>query len=316
MKHPFDGETIVHCVVHPLNIDYKPHTSTIMELMYVCRGSITHIIGNDEISISEGQLLLTSPGTTHAVLPTSRNDLAVNITASADFFNNLEDISPSRSISSDFFANLRRQNQARGEYMIYDVSHHIPIQNLLEVLFVSFFPIPEEKGTGYKHAEWSVDDLNRTTTSCLSNILFYLHKDLSAFSYDIPESKDQMILRSTKVYIENNYRNASLATLASQLNYSESVLSRTIYRLSGHSFKEHLQMYRFQKASELLQKTSIPIADVAAAVGYENFSYFYKKFRAFYGYTPAQYRKQISRGNIPSMQMISDTDNTDFFTFQ
>ena len=51
-------------------------------------------------------------------------------------------------------------------------------------------------------------------------------------------------------------------------------VSRAVRRETGSTFKELLQKKRFQQAASLLQGTSLPVADVAYAVGYSNTSYF------------------------------------------
>ena len=69
-------------------------------------------------------------------------------------------------------------------------------------------------------------------------------------------------------------------------------LSRTIKQEFGHTFKEMLQEKRMHQAAKLLQDTDLVVNDIVAAVGYENNSYFYRKFREKYGTTPDQYRKR------------------------
>lgn len=170
--------------------------------------------------------------------------------------------------------------------MIFDARNHLPILNLMEVLFVSFFPRPGEERT-----QWSKEDLERVASSCLANIFFYLYKDLSAFCYNISLNYTQKVLHTMWTYIETNYKTANLKELAHQLNCSESTLSRNIYKMTGSSFLNHVQMFRFSKAANLLTCTSLPIADIAASVGYENFSYFYRKFREFYHCSPKKYRE-------------------------
>lgn len=70
------------------------------------------------------------------------------------------------------------------------------------------------------------------------------------------------------------------------------VLSRTIKQETGHTFKELLQEKRFEKASMFLRETDLPIADIMIACGYENSSYFYRKFKEKYEVSPKDYRKQ------------------------
>ena len=48
---------------------------------------------------------------------------------------------------------------------------------------------------------------------------------------------------------------------------------------------------RIERASRLLRETDQPIMDIGFTVGFENFSYFIKRFRTVFGCTPSAYRK-------------------------
>ena len=48
--------------------------------------------------------------------------------------------------------------------------------------------------------------------------------------------------------------------------------------------------YRIEKACEMLSESDLPISDVALSVGFDNFSYFIRKFREYKGVTPKKYR--------------------------
>ncbi|WP_242871169.1 helix-turn-helix domain-containing protein [Pseudobutyrivibrio sp. YE44] len=45
-------------------------------------------------------------------------------------------------------------------------------------------------------------------------------------------------------------------------------------------------------AAYLLTNTELPVTDISADVGYNNFSYFYKIFKKEFGMTPKEYRKK------------------------
>ena len=53
---------------------------------------------------------------------------------------------------------------------------------------------------------------------------------------------------------------------------------------SGHA-------YLLQKARELVGISEIPMGEIAGMLGFEDALYFSKKFRAYYGMSPSQYRK-------------------------
>ena len=101
-----------------------------------------------------------------------------------------------------------------------------------------------------------------------------------------------ILIETTMRYIDQHYRDANLTDLAEDLNQSLSVLSRTIKQETGHTFKELLQEKRFEKASMFLSETDLPIADIMVACGYENSSYFYRKFKEKYQISPKEYRMQ------------------------
>ena len=93
-----------------------------------------------------------------------------------------------------------------------------------------------------------------------------------------------------------HYKDADLTALSQSLNHSLSSLSRVIRRNTGCTFKELLQKKRFLVARGLLRKTNLSINDIAAAVGYENNSYFYRRFREKYGVSPKEYRAGEGKG--------------------
>lgn len=87
-------------------------------------------------------------------------------------------------------------------------------------------------------------------------------------------------------YIEEHYRNGSLSELAELLKYDVCWLSREIKKYTGKTYKELLQEKRMNQARYLLAHTKLSVNQIIALVGYENNSYFYRKFREKYGETP------------------------------
>ena len=92
--------------------------------------------------------------------------------------------------------------------------------------------------------------------------------------------------------IEENYRTADLTRLASELHVSLPYLSAAVHRATGRTFKDLLLEKRLSKAAQLLRETKLTTQDIILAVGYENTSYFYRVFRAKYGVTPKDYRRE------------------------
>lgn len=69
---------------------------------------------------------------------------------------------------------------------------------------------------------------------------------------------------------------------------------RTLFKeKTGETILEYLTRVRIRHAAELLKDKSKKIHEIAAAVGYENVSYFCSVFHKFKGTTPNDYRKKL-----------------------
>ena len=77
------------------------------------------------------------------------------------------------------------------------------------------------------------------------------------------------------------------------MNYDVYWLSREIRKRTGKTYKELLQAKRMNQAVYLLTSSRLSIADIIGSVGYDNTSYFYRKFRERYGVSPKEYRKGL-----------------------
>ena len=91
-------------------------------------------------------------------------------------------------------------------------------------------------------------------------------------------------------YIEENYKDGTLTDAARLLHYDFYWLSHEIKNRTGKTYTEHLQEKRLSQAAFLLKNTELSVDGVAAAVGYENKSYFYRIFKEKFGISPKKYK--------------------------
>lgn len=94
-------------------------------------------------------------------------------------------------------------------------------------------------------------------------------------------------------YIETNYTSGSLTEAAQALHYDISWLSREILRKTGKTYTDLVLEKRLSQAVFLLKNTRAKISDISLAVGYENISYFHRKFAERYGISPKKYRASL-----------------------
>lgn len=83
----------------------------------------------------------------------------------------------------------------------------------------------------------------------------------------------------------------SLKTLALKYNMNSSYLGQIFSKEVGVAFSEYLNKTKNMKAKELILNTNMKINDVAKAVGYLDTSYFYRKFKKYYGVSPSTLRE-------------------------
>ena len=62
---------------------------------------------------------------------------------------------------------------------------------------------------------------------------------------------------------------------------------------TGKSPIGFLNEYRIQQAAQLLTESDLSVSQIAVAVGFDNFSYFIRKFREYKRVSPKEYRKQL-----------------------
>ena len=92
-------------------------------------------------------------------------------------------------------------------------------------------------------------------------------------------------------YIQKNYVDVTLETLAEHFHLSTPYLSKYIKEKAGMTFQEAVREERMKKARNLLKYTNDTVETIAACVGYENVEHFNRLFKRSYGITPVQYRK-------------------------
>ncbi|MBN2643682.1 MAG: AraC family transcriptional regulator [Victivallales bacterium] len=93
-------------------------------------------------------------------------------------------------------------------------------------------------------------------------------------------------------YISNNFTgNINLGDLAKHVGMSRSRLCTVFKSATGHCISEELLTFRLNQAQEMLAKTSIPISDVCFQCGFNDVSYFYRKFHEHFNTTPRMFRQ-------------------------
>lgn len=133
---------------------------------------------------------------------------------------------------------------------------------------------------------------------------FHLIGHLYLFlDYLTQSAKSAKLIRSSKMsdyyikeainFIEQNFQNdITIEDIAAVCGINRSYFGKIFRSAIGRSPQEFLINYRMAKATELLKLTSLSIADIGSAVGYDNQLHFSRAFKNIYGVSPREWRNR------------------------
>ena len=123
-------------------------------------------------------------------------------------------------------------------------------------------------------------------------------KDDLMLTTPLPEpgepSMDEKLILKFKSIIEDNLSNPSLSVemLAEKMNLSRAHLFRKVKALINISPSEFINDLRLQRAAQMIRSRTDNVSQIGYAVGYNEQSYFSKRFRKKFGMSPKDYAKQ------------------------
>ena len=258
-------------------IDIRPHTRFIhfpvhrhnyVEIIYMCSGSTTHIIGgHNTVKLETGELLFLNQNATQEILPAGEDDIAVNFIVLPEFF--------------DRAFLMMEEESGLVDYLHFQVKDELPIQNLIENMIYSL--VTKQK---------NFRNINQTTMGLL---FILLQNQSDKINKNDPAQYEQNLIFTALKYIEDNYKTGALEELAALTGRPDYYISKLIKRHAGHTFKTLLQIKRLNQAAFLLTTTRLPVENIITLVGYDNTSYFHRIFKEHFGMTPRAYRLEEKR---------------------
>lgn len=262
---------------HTRFIHFPKHTHNYVEMVYMCQGTTEHIIGGTEhIILNSGDLLLMNQHAIHEVLPASGDDIAINFIIMPEFFPYTMELIDRQNSLFEFLTSVLSSSEPDCDYLYFRVGNIAPVQNLVENLIWNITT---------RHPHGDFNNINQLTMGLLFLTLTEYTDTLSKTS-----SYEQKLVLSVLKYIETNYKDGTLEYISRQHHLAPYTLSRILKKQTGNSFKELLVRQKMTRAAWLLTNTSLSTEEIFHAVGYENSSYFHKKFREIFHQTPKKYR--------------------------
>lgn len=132
--------------------------------------------------------------------------------------------------------------------------------------------------------------------AALSELVFLLWQHLPEKRLIASEKarRDSERIKQMLRYIQQNYaEEITVADIAKAAMIGESECLRCFKGTIGVPPIQYVKRFRVQKAAELLGSTDRKIADIGAACGFEDTSYFTRSFREIKGMSPGEYRQAV-----------------------
>lgn len=270
--------------IHPHTrfVSFPRHRHNYVEMIYMCSGTTTHIINDSEtVHLKTGDILLLNQNTYHEILAADENDIAVNFIILPEFFDTAMKMINDENVLFRFIVSTLSSDNSISDYLHFRVRDALPIQNIMENMI------------------WGLLN-NKTHNSTINQVsMGLLFLNLQNFADTInreyTSQYDQNLIFQALKYIRTNYKSGTLDEFSQSVHLKPYAVSRLLKKYTSKNFKELLTEQKLEQAAYLLSKTALPIEAVIHAVGYENSSFFYNKFKEKYQKTPYAFRKSASQ---------------------
>ncbi|MDG0792420.1 response regulator [Cohnella ginsengisoli] len=131
------------------------------------------------------------------------------------------------------------------------------------------------------------EEFGRWWTTTIDAVVEWMnqrHQPLTAVRKEI-----QLMCR----YIREHYmEDVQVAELAKLVHMHPSYAGQMFKQEIGENLSDYVNRVRMEKASELLENTTMKIYEVSGAVGISDYRYFCKVFKGYTGFTPTQFKSR------------------------
>lgn len=265
-------------VRHKVPRQGRYHKHQYIEVFYVAEGSFEQILLGERRHFSAGEVVITDQNCEHADYLADEDAAVLFLWLKPQYLDALLEAYDGKDDLQRFLFHALGSQKREQSYLELKAEPGTGgIGRILELLV-------EE--------DWSRDtgsaDLIRGCLLRLFHVLCTSYA-LQLHSTD-QESKEKVLLYEMERYIRLHAQDVTARQLEEIFHYHRNYYNLLLKKYRGKSFREYVQEIRINRAGELLRTTKLPVKDIAARMGYENSSFFYKIFERYYGMGPGEYR--------------------------
>lgn len=273
------------CIAVKQNSRFAPvpeHIHSHIELNYVYSGSCPQIIDGKEVILKKNQILIIDTDCPHAIQYLDKDDIMISLLISHTFLRDhiLHQFSKD-SILSIFFINAINSKTNHDHFLLFhsENSRRIPLF-FQELLCECFDP------------SINSEDILLHLFSLIMAELINVYKNDMVKSDSFNQSGSASVIPMIR-FIEQNYNTCTQESVAKFFHITPNYVSTLLKKHIGITYIQMVQSLRLKQASNLLRNTDRSVTDIANYVGYENVSFFYKKFQKQYNCSPGEYRDKF-----------------------
>lgn len=112
----------------------------------------------------------------------------------------------------------------------------------------------------------------------------------------LEQGQAQSFMDAAISFIAGSYmRNIQVSDLCEALGVSKTSLNQKFKQETGHTVNSFISRYRITKALELMNDGSLRIAEIAEAVGFHDYKYFFEIFRKYVGCSPTGFVNNVQK---------------------
>lgn len=111
------------------------------------------------------------------------------------------------------------------------------------------------------------------------------------------EQPHRAVIEALRLIEQKPAHRWTLSELAGRVHLEPSYFVRRFKAHTGLPPMAHLARYRAERAAALLLRTTMPVGEVGAAVGWDDPNYFARRFKAHFGTGASEYRRRFMQGS-------------------
>lgn len=245
------------------------HSHTFYEIICCCQGSIQYLLGSQRYRVARGDIIFIPPGTGHKPL------LEPDMPQSYDRY--------VMWLSSEYADQLRHRYPGVARFLTAP-----PM--LLRTAGAAFDRVARAFAAAIREEEQQDPGWEAAVAGASLQLLVQFSRLLVAAG-TLPPAEQPELLDRVLNYIEAHLGDRiTLAGTARQFLVSESTISQLFRQRMGTSFYRCVTQRRLIEAKARIAAGDA-MEDVARAVGFGDYSTFYRAFKNEYGISPTKYRQ-------------------------